>query len=92
MIESKPIPKLATSASQMALAKKAEFDAGFQLTINLLANETVEAMGLDPALKWTIDFDAGTASREVPEAVPSPTDPAGPPVALLADAPAETAP
>lgn len=68
MKETKPIPKLAKSASQMALAKKAEFDAGFQATINQLANETVEAMGLDPALKWTIDFDAGTATREVPDA------------------------
>lgn len=70
MIESHPIPKIAVSAAQMVYARKAEFEAGIAATLNQLASETVEAMGLKPTDKWVVDFAAGHATREVPDAVP----------------------
>ena len=76
MIETQQIPAIAKSAGQMAFERKAVFDAGFKATIDQLAVETVEAMGLNPADKWMVDFNAGTASRDVPDAVPPVEPPA----------------
>lgn len=63
MTESHAIPKLAKSA--LALLQQQ-----FQQSVNEIGKQAIEAMGLDPALNWNVNFDAGTVSREVPDIEP----------------------
>jgi hypothetical protein len=61
MIESHPLPKTARTA--FALTKRDYDRACLQI-----ANDTLEDLGLDAALAWRVDADAGTIAREVADA------------------------
>lgn len=54
------IPKLANSA--LALARQ-----NFNANVQEIASQTVEALGLDPAEGWRVNFDTGFITREVPD-------------------------
>jgi hypothetical protein len=71
MIESHPLPKTARTA--FALTKRDYDRACLQI-----ANDTLEDLGLDAALAWRVDADAGTITREVADAPIPPVPPAPP--------------
>jgi hypothetical protein len=81
MIESHPLPKTARTA--FALTKREYDRACLQI-----ANDAVEDLGLDAALPWRVDLDAGTIARDVadapiPSVPPAPPTPPTPPTAPL---------
>ena len=63
MTESKPIPAIARTALELV-------NAEYQRTIQLVAAQTIAAMGLDLADGWKVDFDNGVAIRETPDIQP----------------------
>jgi long-subunit fatty acid transport protein len=54
---SHPIPKVAKTA--LAL-----LNSQHQQNIKELAQQTLDAMGLDQGLDWKVDFDAGVVTQE----------------------------
>ena len=61
MKETHPIPSLAKTT--VGLLVQAQ-----QTALNEIAVQTVEAMGLNKDDGWNVDFEAGVASRDVPDA------------------------
>lgn len=57
MVEQKPIPQIALTASAYAQAE-------WQRTLNALAVQTVEAMGLPNDGTWNVDFGTGLATKK----------------------------
>lgn len=65
--ETHRIPKVSQTALRLLVEKH-------QQAVTALANQTVEALGLD-GNDWHVDFDAGTVSRDVSDQ-PKANDPA----------------
>lgn len=71
MTETHKLPPLATTAINLLTAQ-------YRQDMATIANQTVAVMGLDPALKWTVDSAAGVVRREVPDTPVAPVAPATP--------------
>lgn len=63
MLESRKVPQITVTA--MALLK-----AKFNADVTMIGNQTLIALGLNPDDPWTVDFDAGTITREIPDEAP----------------------
>lgn len=71
MTEKKEISALAKSA--FALLRQ-----DFQQRANILGDQVLQAMGLQPNDGWTVDFNTGVVFRDVPDA-PKAESPKRPP-------------
>ncbi len=60
MTETHPVPAIAKTAITLLAAD-------FQRNVNVISEQTVEALKLDKDGGWTVNFDTGLISREVPD-------------------------
>lgn len=67
MTESHPLPKIAKTAYVLLQQQ-------FQQAANQIGDQAVEALGLDMALNWRVNLDAGTISRDIPDIEPKKVD------------------
>ncbi len=64
MIESKPLPELATTCISLATDQ-------FHRLVNEISAETLEAIGLSASAGWKVNFERKCIEREVPDEVPN---------------------
>lgn len=57
-IESHPVPELSKTALKM-------LDEQYRQSMGVLCRQTLDALGLDAALGYHVDFDKGVITREV---------------------------
>lgn len=60
MIESRPLPQLTKTAIALLQAQ-------LKTNLDAIGVQTLQALGLNPDDPWTVDFDAGTITREIPD-------------------------